>query len=244
MTKQSENLDGVEILKIHRETIQKNNLLRSTYVNFYKKLSKYSQKNPIIELGSGAGFIKEVIPKVITTDIVKESSIDKIISAEKLPFKNSSIGTILMLNTFHHIKNPEKALKEFDRVLKTRGKIAMIEPCNSFWARFIYTFFHHENFDPKAKWKITGKGRLSDANGAAPWIIFVRDRKMFNKKFPRLKIKLIDYHTPLAYLLSGGLSKPQMLSSLNYTFVKKIEDNFRRFNKKFSMFMTVIIAKE
>ena len=41
-------------------------------------------------------------------------------------------------------------------------------------SRVIYGALHHEPFRPDAAdWKISGKGPLSAANGALPWILFV-----------------------------------------------------------------------
>ena len=171
-----------------------------------------------VELGSGAGFIKKVIPKVITSDVVSGHGIDKVFFAEKMPFANKSISAFYMIDVLHHIKNPSKALKEMDRCLVGGGKIIMIEPANTLWAQIVLKNFHHENFDTKAGWTIKGKGRLTDANMAIPWIIFVRDRKKFEKKFPNLKIRNITPHTPFSYLISGGLSYQPFIPVFLYPF--------------------------
>jgi SAM-dependent methyltransferase len=55
--------------------------------------------------------------------------------------------------------------------------------------------------------------RLSRANNALPWIIFQRDRKLFEEKFPRLKILRIKRHTLLFYFASGGLAYRSFLPS-------------------------------
>lgn len=207
------NLDS-PITTLNRVKLIKSKfILRNTYINFYKILKTYSKGLPPgkkIEIGSGGGFIKEVIPSTITSDVMKLKNCDMAFSAENMPFKNNSISCFYLMNVFHHIKNPKKALAEFQRCLKKGGKVVMVEPHNSLWSRFIYNNFHHENFNTKAGWKIEGGGHLSNANGALPWIIFVRDRNKFEKLFPNLIIKYLLPHTPLMYLLSGGLSKPQV----------------------------------
>lgn len=47
--------------------------------------------------------------------------------AEKLPFENDFFDAILCTNSFHHYSNPELALKEANRVLRTNGKIYILD---------------------------------------------------------------------------------------------------------------------
>ena len=96
----------------HQKLIFKKSFLRKIYIDFYKVLQKESKSKLngfLVELGSGGGFIKKVIPEVITSDIIKLQNCDLNFSAEKMPFKDSSVKTFFMLNTFHHIKKPAKA---------------------------------------------------------------------------------------------------------------------------------------
>lgn len=239
-------LDSTEGLLRHKQIIKNKKALRLVYQNFYQRISSQLINIPsgkIVELGSGAGFLKKVIPKLTTSDVITGPGIDKKIFADKIPFSDESISAFIMMDVFHHIKNPEGALKEMQRCLKIRGKIIMIEPANSIWSRFIYCHFHHENFNTKVGWKISGEGRLSNANMALPWIVFQRDRMIFKKKFPNLKIKLYRLHTPFSYLISGGLSKPQFLPSCLLSILLKLEDMFPFFGKHLGMFNTIVIIK-
>lgn len=237
------DINSLESLESDRLIIQNKKILNIIYLDFYTKIKEIGLPNPIVELGSGAGFIKKIIPKTITTDVVKGKDIDIKMTAEKMPFKKSSIGSIVMLNVFHHIKSPELALKEFERCLKPDGKIVMIEPWVTPFSKFIYQNFHHENFDIRTGWKIKGRGRMSDANGAMPWIIFSRDKNKFNKMFPNLKIVSIKPHTPFKYLLSGGLSKPQLYPYTFYSVLDKFEKLLFILNDYFAMFATIEIVK-
>lgn len=237
-------LDSRETLLVHRKKIKEKNILNQVYRDFYHEFKKISAKPGIlIELGSGAGFIKELIPQVITSDVIEGPGIDKVFSATKIPYSTNSVSAFFMLNVLHHIKDPKSALQEMQRCLKPGGNIVMIEPYNSLWGKFIYQNFHHEKFDPSGEWKIKRKGRLSEANGALPWIIFVRDRESFERNFPMLKIIMITPHTPFRYLLSGGLSKPQLIPSFLYPLVKRIEKLFSPLNPFLGMFVTIRIQK-
>ncbi len=238
------NLNTLKTLKLHKEIIEKKGFLHNLYVDFYNiLLSTNTISGKKVELGSGAGFIKEINPKVITSDVIAGKGIDLVFSASKMPFKSSSISTFYMLDTFHHIKDAEMALKEMSRCLKPNGKIIMIEPFNTPWGKFIYTNFHYEDFDVNGSWKIKGSGRLSDANDALPWIVFVRDKTIFQKKFPKLKIKKTHIHTPISYLISGGLTKPQFLPTFSYKIIRFIEKLLDPFQKYLGMFATIEIVK-
>jgi SAM-dependent methyltransferase len=230
------------------KVIHQKKFFEKLYSDFYLTFKKNSHNVPRgkkLELGSGAGFIKQVIPDVITSDIIKLPMCDRVVSAEKLPFKNTSLSAIYLLNTFHHIKNPIRALNEFERTLKKGGKVIMIEPYNSLWGSFIYKYFHYEGFDATVKqWKINGQGPLSDANNAMPWIVFERDQIKFKKRFPRLVIEVLEPHTPIRYLLSGGLKKPQLIPTFLFSSITLLENFFRFFNKQIGMFVTIVLTKQ
>lgn len=233
-----------ETLFLHRRIIKKKGFLKKLYADFYKVfISVKIPEGTVVELGSGGGFIKELAPLTVTSDVVKGVGIDRVIDATNLPFKSQSIAGFFMLDVLHHIKDAEKALGELERCLKIGGKIVMIEPYNSVFGSFIYRHFHHEGFDPNSDWKVKGRGRMSEANQAIPWIIFVRDRKIFERKFPKLKITKITPHTPLRYIFSGGLSKPQLLPYFTYNFVLLIEKILYPFNNFIGLFVTIELQK-
>lgn len=239
-----ENIDSNEALLNDYKLIREKFILNQIYRDFYSHFKKTKfPKGSIVEIGSGAGFIKEIMPKVITSDVIKGPGIDKVFFAEKMPFKKNSVAGFLMIDVLHHIKTPEKAFKEMRRCLKKGGKIVMIEPYNSPLAGLIYKYIHYEHFDPSAGWKIKGKGRMSNSNTALPWIIFVRDKEKFQKLFPDLNIVKIYPHTPIRYFLSGGLSKFQFLPNFLYPLLNKFE-NLLSFTFRYSgMFVTIEIEK-
>ena len=237
--KKHEHLDNKEALLHHQKIIADKPILNKIYRRYYRILRRVSvPKGKIVELGSGGGFLKKYLPEVITSDLLKIKGIDKVFSAEKIPFANRSVSAFYLLNVFHHIKNPAKALKEMERCLKKGGKIIMVEPFNTFWSRLVFKF-HNELFDTHASWKVDGKGRLSDANMAIPWIIFVRDRKNFEKMFKNLKIEEIKPIDPFSYFFSGGLSFPQLLPTFCYPFIRKIDDLF----PSLGLFAIIVLKK-
>lgn len=240
------NLDAPERTLEHRELILKKKFLKKIYLDWYKWFLnelKELPKGEIVELGSGGGFLKELEPSIITSDVQKIPGNDLTFSALEMPFKDGELSGIFMIDTFHHIPDADLFLSEVDRVLKKGAQLMMVEPANSKWGRLIYTNFHHEPFDPNGNWQIPLSGPMSGANGALPWIVCERDRELFEKKFPNLKIKHISYHSPLKYLLSGGVSYRQLVPDFSYAMIDGIEKLITKMSKQFSMFMNICIEK-
>lgn len=244
-TRDIKDLDAVSTTKLHGEIIQKKRFLKKLYIDFYKQFLS-APREPgglLVELGSGGGFLKELIPNVITSDILHIEGIDLCFSALSMPFSNNSVCAFFMVDVLHHLPDPRLFFKEAERCLKIGGRCIMIEPANTLWARFIYQNFHHEGFDPDGGWSFEGERPLSDANGAIPWIIFCRDRERFDKEFPGLEIVNLSFLTPFRYLLSGGVSMRSLLPSLLYNVVKGIEWLLSPLNKYLGMFMRIELKK-
>ena len=245
-----ENIDSIHINKIFKNIIENNILLYQFYLDCYKIFKKnLSTKDnlqlKILEIGSGPGFIKKIIPKTITSEIILMEDIDIQLDATNLNFDSNSLDAILLLNVFHHISDPEKFLLECKRVLKKNGKILMIEPANTWFSRIIYKNFHHEDFDELSDWYLKKGGRLSSSNQALPFIVFERDLEIFKKKFPDLLILKKFKFKPFHYLFSGGFTyKPIVNGFFIYLFVKLVEIILFPFNRFLGLFMFIKIEKK
>jgi SAM-dependent methyltransferase len=240
------SLDDPATTLLHAEIIRKKPFLRNLYTEFYNQFKESvpdSEKKVLVELGSGGGFIKEVISNVVTSDILDLPNVDRVFSSSNMPFENGSVDAFFMFDVLHHIADSRAFFREALRCLKVCGKVIMIEPANTLWSRFIYKNFHHEQFDPTGKWGLQEAGPLSQGNGAIPWIIFCRDRAIFEREFPYLRIVSMRNHTPLRYLLSGGLILRQLVPSFAYPLVKAVEYLLSPLNNWLGVFQTVELEK-
>ncbi|MHC4644247.1 MAG: class I SAM-dependent methyltransferase [Planctomycetota bacterium] len=245
-TRHIRDLDDPATTLLHAEIIRKNPFLKKLYIDFYRQFREAIpeiENKVVVELGSGGGFIKEVIGNAVTSDVLDLPNVDRVFSAVDMPFEESSIDGFFMFDVLHHITEPRGFFKESLRCLKTGGKIVMIEPANTLWGRFIYKNFHHERFDPQGKWQLEAGGPVSVGNGALAWIIFSRDREVFEKEFPSLKVLSVRNHTPLRYLLSGGLTLRQLAPSFCYPLVKAIEYGLSPASNLLGMFETIELEK-
>jgi len=229
-----------------KKILQEKKFLHRLYLNFYQEMAAELQgipKGPIIELGAGAGFLKEIVPTAFTSELFLVPGLDVVLSAQCLPFQDGSIGGLMMLNVLHHLPRPVLFLREAERCLSKGGRVVMIEPYNTLFARWIYQLVHHEDFNPKAGWEHEGQGPLSGANGALPWIIFARDIHEYQRQFPLLKLRSIRLHTPFAYLLSGGMSFYSLLPSGYFDAVRKFEQWLSHLQRHLAMFATICLER-
>jgi hypothetical protein len=117
----------------------------------------------------------------------------------------------------------------------------MIEPWVTRWSRLIYTRLHHEPFRPEAdEWSFPPGGPLSGANGALPYILFQRDRDVFEREFPRWTIERLQPFMPLRYLVSGGVSMRSLVPGFSFAPIKAVE---RLLGPKMAMFAHVVLRR-
>lgn len=238
------DLDDPRTTILHREIIQSKYFLKQIYVEWYKMILKKigpTTNRAILELGSGGGFFKSICPEIITSDILPLEHCDKTFSAESIPYENESVDAVVMINVFHHIPHCDVFLREAQRVLKPNGKIVMIEPYNCLWSRFVYGKFHHEPFDVFADWIFVSTGPLSSSNQALPYIVFERDLQLFKAKFPSLLLTEIDFHSPISYLISGGVSMRSIAPGFLFPIIHRIESVVS--SRRFNMFATITLSK-
>lgn len=239
-------LDDPRATLAHRDIILKKRFLKLLYLRWYKQMMGLLRIKPAesyLEIGSGGGFLKEIFPDVITSDILPLPGVDQTFSAEKMPFENRQLSGIMMLNVFHHIPKPYLFLSEAQRCLKHGGRVVMTEPANSALGRFIYKRFHHEPFDESAGREIDAGHPLSNSNQALPYIYFERDTGRFSQEFPHLKIVSVKYHSPFSYIISGGVSRSAMLPAFCFHLVIALEWLLQPFSKTTGLFCTVVLEK-
>jgi SAM-dependent methyltransferase len=202
------DLDNPATTALRKNIIASKPFLKAIYDEWYTTLASAVPigKGQIVEIGSGAGYCSQFIPDLISSEVFICPDVRLVLDAQQMPFANGSLRAIVMTNVLHHMPRVTRFLAEARRCLRPGGKILMIEPWVTRWSTFIYTHFHHEPFNPHATdWSFVSEGPLSGANGALPWILFVRDRQKFELSFPDLIIEHISPFLPFRYVVSGGV---------------------------------------
>ena len=241
------DLDAPENTMRRADIIRNKPILKQFYQDCYISISKLLPgkiNGPVVELGSGGGFLKDYIPGLITSEILAIPTVDIRFDGQSMPFRTASLRAVVMLDVFHHIPQPASFLSQAADIIKPGGCLIMIEPWVTAWSRFVYRYLHHEPFDPEVKdWHFQKGGPLTGANQALPWIVFDRDRRKFEERFPEWQVKKINLHTPFCYVLSGGLSFKSLLPAAAYSLCRRFEEWLQPFNRRLSMFATIVLRR-
>ncbi|GMT41755.1 MAG: hypothetical protein IEMM0002_0166 [bacterium] len=243
----SKDIDDPDTTIIINKIVRQNAFLNKIYREWYSLIvnSLPPGNQPVLEIGSGPGFLNQFIPRLITADIQPLPDIRMVNDARSLPFSNSSLRAIVMVNVLHHIPDLPGFFSEAERCLRPGGAIVAIEPWVSTWSRFIYNKFHHEPFNPETdKWEFVSSGPLSGANGALPWVMFYRDSHKFESQFPNLQIKTIKPLMPFSYLVSGGVSLRQLMPGFTYGIWRLVDALFEPLIGYFAMFSKIVLIRK
>jgi len=232
-----------------RSLFQRKPALRKLYLEVYQKFARCLLQCPsdgiVLELGSGAGFLKEVIPEVMTSDLLDYPGLDLKVDATKMPFPDSSIRAIFMVNVFHHLPDAAAFLKEADRCLKPGGRIFIVDQHLGVISYPVLKYLHHEPMDRDSKdWTFQTTGPLSGANGALAWMVFKRDLKRFKREFPGLKIVRNEPHTPLRYWWVGGLKSWSLLPGFAFKFATVLDQLLSRITSRLCSFIDIELVKD
>lgn len=108
----------------------------------YKPLAK-EFKGKVLDVGCGLGEFLELYPNSYGIDTnhfaikyCRSKNLKCFLgSAYKIPFKNNFFDGLLCSNVIEHLNKPKKAIKEFKRVLKGRGKLIIIVPTREGYKR-------------------------------------------------------------------------------------------------------------
>jgi SAM-dependent methyltransferase len=219
-------------------------LYAETYSRYAECLSRCPADGLALEIGSGAGFVKEIVPSMATSDFMAFGKLDLVFDAVRMPFRNSSLRLVCMLNVFHHVYDPEQFLGEIWRTLRPSGRLFIVDQHPGWPARIIYRYGHGERFDMQTpSWNNVPRDAAVDANGANPWIIFQRDLTRFERRYPGLKLVRYQPHTPWRYWLAGGLKKWSLLPERAFGLATRIDEQLIRLSPNLGSFVDVELVK-
>jgi len=210
---------------------EKKPLLRQIYRGFHTQIAAHLSGLDaplVVELGSGIGNIKEVIPDCLRTDLFPNPWLDVVQNAYALPFADARISDLVLFDVFHHLRYPGTALAEFWRVLRPGGRVLVFDPyAFSLLGLLTFGLLHHEPvalhdeiaWSAAAGWSVTESDYYAAQGNAG--------RVFGNKKFQPLmdgwNLVTVKRFSALSYVATGGYSKPQMYPDKWYPFMQKVD---------------------
>lgn len=220
----------VDVHDRHRKIWQQRTVLRQIYEEWFRWIASARTKIPgiTLEVGSGIGALKSFLPDIYSSDISFCPWLDLNLEATRLPFKDASLSNLIGFDILHHLSEPLALFSEAERCLKTHGRLILIEPYLTPLSRLIWKF-HPESIDFKVdlfgqneKKSFISKSPYA-ANQAIPFLLFKKNLDKFSTAFPQLKLLTRKPFSYLAYPLSGGFDKKQILPSFVFSFLTKLE---------------------
>ncbi|HSU81089.1 MAG TPA: methyltransferase domain-containing protein [Thermoanaerobaculia bacterium] len=241
------DLDDPRTTHLRRRILAEKRFLRRIYEEWYSAIaaSLPPGEGPVLELGSGAGFLADFVPGLVRSEVFYIEEIDLVLDGLALPFRDRSLRGIAMTNVLHHLPHPLRFFAEAARAVRPGGVVTMIEPWVTPWSRWFYTRFHHEPFLPEApEWEIpTGGGPLSGANGALPWILFHRDRERFERESPKWHVRSIEPIISFRYLVSGGMSLRSLTPAATYPLWRGLERALSPLSGQLAVFAHIVLER-
>src|SRR5690349_94112 len=121
------SIDDPRTTLLRRSIVREKPFLRKVYKEWYRLVASYvpEGKEPALELGSGAGFLKEFIPNLITSEICPVEGVDVVLDGQKMGLPDESLRAIVMTDVLHHLPLVREFFKEATRCVKPGGVIAM-----------------------------------------------------------------------------------------------------------------------
>lgn len=202
--------------------------LRHVYARWLARMRPWMPAGPLLEVGSGSGLTRELIPEVIMTDIVALPWIDQVVDCMALPFADASMGGIVAFDMLHHIAQPHAFLHEAARVLRPGGRVLLIEPYITPLSWGVYKLCHHEDVCLKDYHAaFNGDGRPKDpwqGNLALPNLVFGRDLKDWPRLQPQLALLRRELFSLVDFQLAGGFKPRAFLAFSLFRRLVRLDD--------------------
>ena len=232
-SKQSNRMKTISNTKIAREIYNssKSKNLKFLLHQRFDWMNKYIKDDDIgIEVGSGAGFLKDFIKNknLKLTDMSDDEHLHyKNIDAQNTKFEKESFDYVISSNMIHHIPFPNKFFREMNRILKKNGKLIIFESYCSVLLQLAVFAMRHEGFDftvdvwdekkPKSDEKNVWAGNIAVSN-----LIF-DDKEKFKEKMGHLfSIEHEELVECFIFLNSGGVTSKTFSIPMNNFFLKML----------------------
>ena len=213
------DMDGAARIDLHLRVLARKRMVREVFEECHRAMRDLERRylpgdGPRVEIGAGVAPVRDTFPGIWSTDVVHAAHLDAVVDAQSLPFPDASLHAVYAQNAFHHLPQPRRFFRELERVLVPGGGAILLEPYHGPLASFVYPrLFASEGFDKRyATWETPQSGPMNGANQALSYVVFVRDRAIFEREHPALQVAVRE---PLAnyvrYLASGGLNFRQLV---------------------------------
>lgn len=242
----------LSLLERSRQKWECSPALRLLYGDLYREVSNWCRPGETLEIGSGIGVAKELLPDVVTSDVVKTPYVDCEMSAYAIRARKSGPwANVFALDVFHHLTQPLRFLESAAAALQPAGRIILVEPAATQLGLKFYGRFHSEPMTLEAV-RAPFEFEANDGNGE--FANMAMGEGLFRVHRAAVEARLSDsglfiehvyYRDLLAYPLTGGYSNPQFLPSWMVGGILRLEKLLpRTWFQRIGLRMVVVLRKQ
>lgn len=182
--------------------------LRAVYADLHRRMSAASAAGSGLEIGGGIGNFAVEHGNLVRMDIQRSPGVQLAADAHRLPFAAASFDNIYLFDVLHHLQCPLMFFAEAERVLRSGGRLIMVEPGITPVSGMLYGMGHEEPVD--FSWKADAACVLDPAkdpyasNQAIPTILFKRSLQWLGASESRLRVVNSCWLSLFVYPLTGG----------------------------------------
>jgi SAM-dependent methyltransferase len=163
-----------------------------------------------------------------------------------MPFKNSCLDNIVLIDVLHHFDKPLVFFQEAVRVLRRGGRILICDPYLSAASYVLWKYIHPEGCDTSRLGydAPVDANPLMCANSASLTILLAGRQQYFRDRFPDLAVIRRDYHTVMHYWLAGGYNFPSFLPESLVGAAKYVEKILSPLGRFLASFAFAVLEKK
>lgn len=191
--------------------------VRAFYGEVFTSMMGATVPGDTLELGSGIGGIKDFYPEVCTSDVEKTPYVDLALSCYAIEESGREWDNLIALDVLHHLTRPLAFLESAASVLRPSGRIVLVEPAATAMGLIFYRLFHHEpiapgRLNPPFEFDAdTDEGEFANMGMAVALFGIHRATTMGILGEAGIELRIVQFRDLVAYPLTGGFSRPQLL---------------------------------
>jgi hypothetical protein len=211
----------LDLLKQSEAAWRRSAGLRLMYGRLYRAVRERCPEGPVLEIGSGIAAGREFFDglELVTSDVARTPYVDRAMSAYAVepPEGGGGWAAVFAIDVLHHLRFPFRFFESAAAALRPGGRIILVEPAATPFGRLFYTLCHHEPIRPaeiRPPFEFEPNGPDGEfANMGMGVGLFRRNREEVGRRLEALGLRCteLSFRDVLAYPLTGGYSKPQVM---------------------------------